>query len=85
MLFSKKKHWFAIQIGYLKNSNNLAQYSLTVPLTKRSDILDNRKVHKMVGDIVIKNIPKQLLCNGYFIFETSCYLGKFYEKDINNE
>lgn len=80
-----KRHWYAIEISYMKDYHKLFSRQLDVGVICQSDILRQRTLKKQVAKFMLEdeNI-RPLLCNGEVKLMVTAYLGKFHNSGTPN-
>ena len=73
-----KLHWYDCQFFYKKKGADMyiVDFNIQVGFVEQKDILNARKVKKLIGYRVAE-FPKKVLDNGVFYFKINAYLGQF--------
>jgi hypothetical protein len=73
-----KRHWYSIDIQYVKNNKILFTKNTTVGVVFQSDIMKHRSIRKSVGGFIRQSEnAKPILCNGNLNIDVRAYLGHF--------
>jgi hypothetical protein len=77
-----KLHWYRVKINYMKDNQVYANRCFSVGFARQSDILNERKICKMVGRIFVAGIKagdSHWPRNGTLAVREVSYLGHFRE------
>ena len=73
----RKRHYYRIQLVYVKNGRPIFRNFITLVLYKKHLIEQHRKIKKALSDDIFKDLPRHVLCNGELKITYISYLGSW--------